>query len=148
MTNLSARIAAIKASYDGCFGCGFENPLGLQLDGFASPDTGVVRTQWTPRADYRGFEGVLHGGIVTAALDEVMAWTAMLCEDVAVVTGTMELRFVQPATVDATYTLEGRIDERRGRRLMMRGRCIDRDGKEIATAKAMFFVSGEVAADR
>jgi acyl-coenzyme A thioesterase PaaI-like protein len=143
MTDLGAKVAAIKAAYDGCFGCGAANPFGLQLDGFSAPGDGVLVTSWTPRPEYRGFEGTLHGGIVTAALDEVMAWAAMLLEGVAVVTGTRELRFSRPGLVDATYSLEGRVVERRGRRLMMEGRCNDGRGTTIASANAMFLVAGD-----
>ena len=91
---------------------------------------------------------MLHGGVVTAALDEVMAWTAMLLEGVAVVTGTMELRFARPAPVDARYVLEGRVAERRGRRLMIEGRCLDEGETAVASASAMFLVSGDIGTAR
>jgi acyl-coenzyme A thioesterase PaaI-like protein len=144
VTELAARIRAIKARYDGCFGCGPTNPFGLQLDGFRAHGVDAVRTAWSPRPEYRGFTGVLHGGIVTAALDEVMAWTAMLLADVTVVTGTIELRFSRPAPVDAVYTLEGRLADRRGRRLLMEARCLDADERPVASATAMFLVTSSI----
>ena len=75
--NLPDRIATIRADYDHCFGCGAANPIGLQLDGF-SLDARRVTASFVPRADYHGFSDLLHGGIVAAALDEIMAWTAIL----------------------------------------------------------------------
>lgn len=138
MTDLASKVRRIKSRYEDCFGCGSANPFGLRLGGFTLVDDETVRAPWSPRPEYRGFAGVLHGGIVTAALDEMMAWTAMLLADVTVVTGTMDLRFASPAPVAATYTLEGRLLERRGRRLIVEGSCLDEDERAVATAKAMF----------
>ena len=58
--------------------------------------------------------------IVAAALDEIMAWTAILTENVMVMTGTLELRYRKPAAVAASFTLQGELLERRGRRLNRR----------------------------
>jgi acyl-coenzyme A thioesterase PaaI-like protein len=32
-----------------------------------------VRADWHPSSEYTGFDGVIHGGVVTTALDEAMA---------------------------------------------------------------------------
>ena len=145
MTSIEERIQAFKARYQSCFGCGMENPLGLQLDGFTEHD-GTIRVRWRPRTEYQGFSGMLHGGIVTAALDEVMAWTAMLQADVAVVTGRLELRFRKPAAVAVDYTVEGRVEERRGRRILMAASLLDDTEKVVAEADAMFLVAEELGA--
>jgi acyl-coenzyme A thioesterase PaaI-like protein len=130
------RVAQIRAEYDHCFGCGSANPFGLQLDGFEVTGSAVVTT-FTPRPEYGGFAGVLHGGIVAAALDEIMAWTAILTENVMVMTGTLELRYRKPAAVAASFTLQGELLERRGRRLKLAGRLLD-DSTEVAGAVGVF----------
>ena len=48
-----------------------------QLDGFEVVDDTVV-AEFTPRPDYQGFGGVLHGGVLATALDEILAWSAIL----------------------------------------------------------------------
>ncbi len=147
MTNLDETVARLKRRYEGCFGCGVDNRLGLQLQGF-SIDGATVQVEWRPRPDYRGFGGVLHGGVVTTALDEVMAWSAMLVERVAVVTGTLDLRFRRPALVEATYLVAGTVHERRGRRVMLSGRLADAaDGHDVATARGMFLVREDLTLD-
>ncbi|MDJ0924966.1 MAG: PaaI family thioesterase, partial [Acidimicrobiia bacterium] len=73
------RIAAVRSEYDHCFGCGQSNPIGLGLTDFHSSE-GVVSARFTPRSDYHGFSDLLHGGIVATALDEIMAWSAILVE--------------------------------------------------------------------
>lgn len=119
------------------------NPIGLQLDGF-TVDGNAVRCAWKPRAEYRSFPDVIHGGIVTAALDEVMAWTGMLLTGHAVVTGTMDLRFRRPAPRTAAFTLIGRLDDHRGKRVMLAGTMQDDEDREIASAKGMFITTEDL----
>lgn len=143
MTPLDERVRAVKADYEDCFGCGHNNPIGLQLDGF-SLEKGQVFASFTPREFYRGFEDVLHGGVLATALDEMLSWTAILEEGVFVLTGKLDLRFRNPAPVTETYRLVGRVDERRGRRLLISGECRRADGEVVAEASGLFLVSREV----
>jgi acyl-coenzyme A thioesterase PaaI-like protein len=139
------RIAAIRSRYDDCFGCGTANRSGLQLDGFRR-DGDQVSVTFLPQSHHTGFADFLHGGIVATALDEIMAWTAMLIEGVLVVTGTMELRFRKPARAGTTFRLVGKLIERRGRRLMINGTLYDGETM-IADANAMFLVVGVLTDD-
>lgn len=142
MTTLAARIERIKATYDGCFGCGRANDIGLQLDDFTTNGVDEASVTFVPRDEYRGFSEMLHGGIVATALDETLAWTAMLLADSMVVTAKLELRFRNPATPGEQYTVVGRIVERRGKRLLLSGRITDAaTGAVIAEADGLFVVS-------
>lgn len=134
--SLPDQIAAIRRDYDHCFGCGSGNPIGLHLDGFTR-NGDKVTTSFTPRADYHGFSTLLHGGIVATALDEIMAWTAILVAETMVMTGKLDLRFRKPAHVDTTFTMEGELLDRRGRRLQLRGRMLDGE-LVVAQASGLF----------
>lgn len=129
-------VRAIRSRYDHCFGCGSGNPSGLHIDGFRSEGDFVVAS-FTPQQDHRGFAELLHGGIVATALDEIMAWTAILKERVMVMTGNLELRYRKPAKVTAQFTLEGEVLERSGKRLRLAGRMLD-GGILIAEASGLF----------
>ena len=142
MTDLSGRVERVKRRYEGCFGCGRANAIGLQLDGFEESGT-AIRASFTPREEYRGFDGILHGGIVAAALDEVMGWTAILSEGVMALTAKLELRYRNPAPSDGTYLLEGRVAERRGRRLVLEAKCSVGD-TTIADATGIFLATSPV----
>ena len=133
---LPDQVAAIRAEYDHCFGCGPANPIGLHLDGFTHEETKVTAA-FSPRPDYHGFSDLLHGGIVAAALDEIMAWTAILVADVMVMTGRLDLRFRKPARIDTTFTLQGELLERRGRRLQLSGRMMEQH-VVVAEATGLF----------
>jgi acyl-coenzyme A thioesterase PaaI-like protein len=132
----SDRVASIREAYNHCFGCGTANPIGLGLDGFERIDN-TVRATFHPRPDYHGFADLLHGGIVAAALDEIMAWTAILVEETMVMTGTLDLRYRKPARSTSTFDLVGELEQRRGRRLQISGTLID-DDIVIAQANGLF----------
>ncbi len=141
-SQLQSAVATVRARYDDCFACGLANPMGLHLDGFRFDDAGVA-ADFTPRDEYRGFEGVLHGGVIATALDEILAWAAMLVEDTFVLTGTLDLRYRKPAGVDVSYTLHGRVDERRGRRLLLSGE-MRADDSVIASASGLYLATEPV----
>ena len=140
MTDLDRLVAAKKSGYEACFGCGSDNPIGIGIGGFARIEGGFAAA-FTPVADHRGFEGILHGGIIATALDEMLAWTATLEEDVFVFTGKLELRYPRPAPADSGYRLRGFLDERRGRRLLLHGDCSTDDGEVVAEASGLYLVA-------
>ena len=90
------RLAAVRADYAHCFGCGLDNDAGLRIDGFERDGT-TVAARFRPGAQHRGFQGVLHGGIVATALDEILAWTAILVARTMAVTATLDLKYRAPA---------------------------------------------------
>jgi len=55
-----------------CFVCGESNTIGLKLR--FETDGRIVHTRFTPRPEHIGFKGVVHGGIVSTLLDEIMVW--------------------------------------------------------------------------
>lgn len=139
MHDLSERAAALRAAYDDCFGCGLNNPLGLHLDDFAIDDNELVAA-FTPRPEFRGFAGVLHGGILASVLDETLAWTAMMLADTFVVTASLEIKYRKPAPTGDRYELRGRIEEQRGRRLRLSGTASVAD-VTIAEATGLFLAT-------
>lgn len=143
---LAEKVSRSKADYTGCFGCGLGNPIGLQIDDFTVSGS-TVTAVFEPRHDYRGLTGVLHGGVVATAMDEIPVWTGILTESVLCVTAKLDLRYRQPAPVDVTYTLEGHLDERRGKRVLISGEAIS-DDTVVAEASGLFLVSETIGLRR
>lgn len=129
----------MRARYDHCFGCGESNPLGLHLDHFTR-NGDSVSAPFVPRAEYAGFEGTLHGGIVATALDEISAWSAMYTHQVLVFTATLSIRYRAQADSKASFTLKGTVLERRGRRLKVAAEMLS-EGKTIAQSDGLFIVA-------
>ncbi len=99
-----------------CFGCGRLNPHGLHLV-FAplAAENGVAAT-FTPRTEHEGFFEVVHGGIITAVLDEAMGW-AVFVRDIWAVTGKIAVTFRKPVAVGVPTRAIGRVVADRGRLL-------------------------------
>ena len=53
-----------------CFICGLENPVGLHLHIY-EVEPGVIETTYIAPEHFQGYPGVLHGGIVSAIIDEI-----------------------------------------------------------------------------
>src|SRR3712207_4588107 len=122
----------------GCFGCGHLNPHGLRLDFYRTADGGGLWTPFTPRPEHEGFASVVHGGIVTAVLDEVMGW-AVFARGVWAVTGKIAVTFRKPAAVGVPARATGRIAADRGRLLEVAAELRrEADGVVLAEASATF----------
>lgn len=97
--------------YDGCFVCGLQNPIGLNLKFVSDGET--VRTEFSPKPEHEGYKGILHGGILAAIIDEVMI-KVPLARNIVCLTASMEVRFKSPATIRDTLYFEGKIEEHKG----------------------------------
>ena len=77
-----------------CFVCGPENPIGLRLR-FAPHGEGI-RAEFMPSELHVGYEGLVHGGILAALIDDAMANVWFLRGQEAV-TAKIEVRFRREA---------------------------------------------------
>lgn len=121
---------------DGCFGCGRANPIGLHLHFERAEDGGVV-SDFQAEVEHQGWEGVMHGGLVTTLLDEAMAWAAA-DKTQMYFTGRMNVRYRQPVPTGLRLKVRGWITRDRGRTLETRGEVQSEDGQTLAEAEALF----------
>jgi len=64
----------MKMEYYGyCWICGEKNPRGLQLKFSLNKSVKSIQTSFIPTETYQGYDGIVHGGILSALLDEAMA---------------------------------------------------------------------------
>jgi len=124
-------------SYHGCFGCGRDNPIGVALP--LEWDGGKVRAIFSPKREYAGFEGVIHGGIVCTLLDEAMWWAIAAQDRKCTVTADMTIKFHRPVTTQGTYTVEGWVkDKPRSQVFVAAARVMDEEGRVCAQSEARF----------
>ena len=98
-----------------CFVCGLENPVGLKLR-FHDDGVGEVRCQYRIGAEYQGYPGIAHGGIVAAIVDEVVGRVAMIADpNHFMMTVRMEVTYRQPVPVETPLTIVGKPVKMRGR---------------------------------
>src|SRR5512132_1338064 len=106
---LVARLSEIIDFEHWCFACGRLNPHGLHLDFEVSRDRAEAR--FTGEPQHSGFEGTLHGGVVTALIDETMGW-AIFHQGVWGVTGRITVSFRHPVPVGEELLVTGEITKR------------------------------------
>jgi len=116
-----------------CFVCGAANPVGLKLE-FAEEGEEYV-TYFTPEKQHQGYLGIVHGGIVSTVLDEVMARLVHV-RGLNAVTAEMTVRLKKPAPLGKRLRFAGRIDSEEGRVIQCSARATDEDGQLLAEATA------------
>lgn len=125
----------------GCFVCGKENPNGLKKT-FVS-DGEKISTEFTPESWMVGYETVIHGGIVSTLLDEVVIWAAYDKMGRFGVTAELNVRFRRPVLVGSTYSVEGRFVEDKGKLWLAESKIKNQQNKTLASATAKIFPMSE-----
>jgi uncharacterized protein (TIGR00369 family) len=125
--------------FNGCFACGQDNPIGLQLC-FSYQD-GKAKADFTCPQLYAGYPGVIHGGIISTLLDEAMA-KAILISGKNAVTAQMTVHFRQPMLSGSIVHVCGWIIEAKTRTIKTAAEIIGGEGNIIATAEGVFIVTG------
>jgi len=96
-----------------------------------------VQASFTPGEEHQGWDGVMHGGLVTVLLDEAMAWAAS-ASTTMYFTGRLEVRYRQPVRTGTPLTVRGWITRNRGRTLETRAEVQSLDGAVLAEGTALF----------
>ena len=124
-----------------CFACGELNEIGLHLSLKFEPRRCHVELTVPDR--FEGWEGLIHGGIVSTILDEVMAW-ALIEQDSWGVTARMSVAFHRPVLVGQAIRAEGWIVESKRRIQRTAGRIVEvESGLELATAEATYVAASD-----
>lgn len=126
--------------YAGCFVCGKQNAAGAGVT-FYQNEHGVV-CDYVTEPKHVGYESIIHGGIITALLDECIGWAISMKVQALCVTGELTVRFKRSLTVGQKVHVEGFYVEeqmKRRRYLQGHGRIVGDDGVVYAEANGKFF---------
>ena len=116
-----------------CFVCGEKNAGGLRLRFEIDRENLTLRTTFVPPPTYQGWDGLVHGGIISTLLDEAMAKLSYELGYDAV-TATLEVRFRTPAPILKPLQVFGEITEVRKRLVRAKARIEKEDGTIVAQA--------------
>ena len=119
-----------------CFGCGLDNPSGLRLKFFVTPDGAIVCHARLARR-FAGPPGHAHGGIIATLLDEAMS-KANRARGVVAMTRQMDVQYLRPVPLGAPLTLTARHLDAHGLRHHCEAQLADVSGQPLATATALF----------
>ena len=121
-------MSAIPPHHDPrCWGCG-DNPHGLALP--VPTEEGATEYEAWFQFDERhqGGPGLVHGGLVSAVLDEACGLLATWYR-FPTVTARIFVRYRRPVPINTELLLRARIDDARGRRIHTTGAIVD--GNEV-----------------
>ncbi len=115
-----------------CFVCGKKNPIGLSVNFTINPGSQSLQATFIPTDNHQGYEGIVHGGILSALLDEAMAKLAFSLV-FPVMTAEINVKFKSPAIVGEELFITGKLT-RENKRLILAEAAITRGPIIIAEA--------------
>ena len=126
-----------EKNFDNCFVCSKTNPIGLHME--ITDGEGWSKGTWEVTENYVGYENMLHGGIMSTILDDLMAHAiSYLDEDI--VTVHMDIDYKAPAFIGDVLECEANLVERgNGRSIKLAGR-IKKGDILVAEAKGVMVI--------
>ena len=119
-----------------CVICGLDNPYGVRAP-FYSMEDGSVMSLFSYDEKHQSYPGRVHGGLITAMLDELglrAVWAKNLAEDVFGVTVSLETKYRKPVPYGETLLGQGRIIKETGNFLTADTKILGREGQILANA--------------
>jgi uncharacterized protein (TIGR00369 family) len=126
----------------GCLVCGHDNPHGLHVHLHVDESSGIVSCDFTPAVHHIGFEGIIHGGLLSTVLDEAMVWAATWAGKRFCVAGEMNVRFRQSATSGQPLHVTAQVTSVRSRLIEAQGSIRDLSGKLLVEATGKYVPLG------
>lgn len=129
-----------------CFVCEASNPSGLGISFFYDPDLEEVLASFELDDRFSGAPSWVHGGIVTAILDDAMVWATITTASLFAATKEATTRFLRPVRIGRSYEVRGKVLEIRDDELTCESTITDDKGRPCATTRATFTPLGAAKA--
>jgi acyl-coenzyme A thioesterase PaaI-like protein len=131
-------VTAISDNY--CFVCGKDNPKGFKIEVRYLESKMTAETELSLPREYQGWADVIHGGILSTLLDEMMAHAVWRFAGPGL-TLSLEVRFHQPLKPDEPILVRGVLHTQNGSRRLAEGEIIRlSDRTRIASGKSRFLL--------
>ncbi len=123
-----------------CFVCGPDNPRGLKIKVKYFPEDMAAETELALSREFQGWADVIHGGILSTLLDEMMAHAVWHFAGPGL-TLSMEVRFHHPLKPDEAIRVRGVLTASNSSRRTAEAEIIRQsDHRRIASAKSRFLL--------
>lgn len=122
-----------------CFVCGANNPMGLKIPFHYDEKNDEMIAKTIFPKHFQGWEGVLHGGLISTVLDEIMVKLAEY-KGIKCVTTELNVKFKKPALITNEFTLRGKITHIRKRIIFAEGSISTQGDRIVASASGKFFI--------
>ncbi len=118
-----------------CYACGNANEHGLHMRFRLEGERTIC--DYEPLPFQQGYPGRMHGGVVSAMLDEAMGYAVYHAREWGA-TARLNIRFRQPVPMDRMLRAEAWIVKNRGRLIELRAELKSPDGVVLAEADGTF----------
>jgi acyl-coenzyme A thioesterase PaaI-like protein len=133
----------IPVSDNYCFVCGQDNPRGFKIEVRYLEDQLAAETELSLPREFQGWADVIHGGILSTLLDEMMAHAVWRFAGPGL-TLSLEVRFHAPLKPGEPILVRGVLHTLNGNRRQAEGEILRlADGARIASGKSRFLLHNE-----
>jgi uncharacterized protein (TIGR00369 family) len=129
-----------------CFVCGKNNPNGLHLRFEVNKEKQTLKATFVASPTYQGWDGIVHGGILSTLLDEAMA-NLVYELGYQAVTASIEIRFKKPAPILEPLLVYGELTEVSKRLIRAKAHIAQEGGAILATGTSTFMKQRNSATD-
>jgi len=124
-----------------CFVCGINNNCGLKMN-FYETDEGELISLFTAREEHQSYPNRVHGGIITAVLDETIGRSILILEKGTWgVTTEINVKFRKPIPINMELKVIARVTKNSRLLYIGTGEIVDDDGVIYATATGKYLKS-------
>ena len=123
-----------------CYVCDLNNPAGLRV-AFRLED-GKAVGRFIPQPEHQSFEGITHGGVLSALLDAAMN-RILLFHSIQAKTAKLQIYFTKEAKIGESLTIIGEVVRVKKLYALTRGEVRDSRNNIIARGEAIFIVQRE-----
>lgn len=123
-------------AHRGCFGCGLDNPKGLRLQFYL--EGGQAKAEFHPTTDHAGYEGLVHGGLISLLFDEAMGTVAARDWGRICFSAELNVRFIRPMPLGEDFVVMGELVADKKRIRVTRGEIRDQAGRIYARATGKY----------
>lgn len=126
-----------------CFVCEPTNTSGLGVPFFHDVDDNAVVAEFSFDDRFSGAPKYVHGGVITAVLDEAMAWATIAIAHQFAVTHELHATYERPVRTGFDYHVRGAINGHEGDRISARAEITDHKSRICARTEGTFIALGQ-----
>jgi len=119
--------------FPNCFVCGQKNPRGLKVK--FNLDGNEAKAYFVPDETMAGYNNTVHGGIISALLDEALIWASFASTNQFGITAELTVRFKKPLLSGTPCTITGCLTDHIKKIWSAEAKIEDQKGNIFATAK-------------
>ncbi|MBU2645936.1 PaaI family thioesterase [bacterium] len=112
-------------------------------------DGRIIRSKLVIPQHLSGWNKLIHGGVVSTILDEVMSWAIIYSSQQMVMTKTMTIDFIKPIQIGDEIIAEGQVKEFKTRHeVLVEGSIFDHENQLCARSVGHFVTFSQKVAKR